>query len=106
MVKKTHVSVYRLLSSPSNKRIVLVSSQKTPCRSRIPVYKHKEDIILGQRAVTQMEISRTYEDLSRLELSLCHEKDSVVKKGLMWIQQDKLLSRWTERFIILTNGYL
>ena len=31
MVKKTPVSVYRLLSSPSNKRIVLVSFQKTPC---------------------------------------------------------------------------
>ena len=32
MVKKTPVSVYRLLSSPRNKRIVLLSSQKTPCR--------------------------------------------------------------------------
>ena len=31
MVKKTPVSVYRLLFSPSNKRIVLLSFQKTPC---------------------------------------------------------------------------
>ena len=35
MVKKTPVSVYRLLSSPSNKHIVLVSFQKTPCMSTV-----------------------------------------------------------------------
>ena len=75
-------------------------------RSRIPVYKPRLDNTLGQRAVTQMEISRTYEDPSRLALSLSDQDDNVVKKGLMWIQQDKLFSRWKERFIILTNGYL
>ena len=35
MVKKTPVPVYRLLSSLSNKRIVLVSFQKTPCSSTV-----------------------------------------------------------------------
>ena len=31
---------------------------------------------------------------------------SIVKKGLMWIQQDKLFSSWKERFVILTNSHL
>jgi len=79
-------------------------------RSRIPVYKPRVDQSLdtrmGQRAVTQMEISRTYENPSRLAHSSSAQEDNVVKKGLMWIQQDKLFSRWKERFIILTNGYL
>ena len=82
------------------------SSPQDFTRSRIPVYQHRIDHSLGQRAVTQMEISRTYEDPSRLAVSLSNEEDSMVKKGLMWIQQDKLFSRWKERFIILTNGYL
>jgi len=82
------------------------SSPQDNTRSKIPVYKPRGDNTLGQRAVTQMEISRTFEDPSRLELSLSDQEDSVVKKGLMWLQQDKLFSRWKERFIILTNGYL
>ena len=32
--------------------------------------------------------------------------DKIVKKGLMWVQQDKLFSRWKERFIILTPDSL
>jgi hypothetical protein len=65
--------------------------------SRIPVYR---------RAATQGHISRTYEDPARLALSSPAQEESVVRKGLMWIQQDKLFSRWKERFIILTTGYL
>ena len=34
------------------------------------------------------------------------QDDSLVRKGLMWVQQDKLFSRWKERFIILTTGYI
>ena len=91
-------NINRFTSSPGD--------QVSYTRSRIPVYKPRLDNTLGQRAVTQMEISRTYEDPSRLALSLSDQDDNVVKKGLMWIQQDKLFSRWKERFIILTNGYL
>ena len=32
--------------------------------------------------------------------------DNIVKKGLLWMQQDKLFSQWKERFIILTAEYL
>ena len=32
--------------------------------------------------------------------------DTIVKKGLLWIQQDKLFSSWKERFVILTNSHL
>ena len=77
-------------------------------RSRIPVYKPRVeqtmDPRLGQRAVTQMNMSRTYEEPSSLEHP--DPRDSLVRKGLMWVQQDKLFSRWKERFIILTTGYL
>ena len=32
--------------------------------------------------------------------------DSTIRKGVMWVQQEKLFSRWKERFIILTSSYL
>ena len=32
--------------------------------------------------------------------------DSCVRKGVMWVQQEKMFSRWKERFIILTNTHL
>ena len=34
------------------------------------------------------------------------DKEVIVKKGLLWVQQDKLFSRWKERFIVLTSRYL
>ena len=38
--------------------------------------------------------------------TLQQARDRIVRKGLLWVQQDKLFSRWKERFIILTTGYL
>ena len=32
--------------------------------------------------------------------------DATIRKGVMWVQQEKLFSRWKERFIILTSSYL
>jgi len=32
--------------------------------------------------------------------------DTCIRKGVMWVQQEKLFSRWKERFIILTPSYL
>eukprot|EP00092_Neocalanus_flemingeri_P010272 GFUD01011068.1.p1 GENE.GFUD01011068.1~~GFUD01011068.1.p1 ORF type:complete len:536 (-),score=118.68 GFUD01011068.1:169-1695(-) len=79
-------------------------------RSKIPVYmprvEQTMDPRLGPRAVTQMEISRTYEVPPSLDHPISETEDSLVRKGLMWVQQDKLFSRWKERFIILTTGYL
>ena len=34
------------------------------------------------------------------------EQEVIVMKGLLWVQQDKLFSRWKERFIVLTSYYL
>jgi hypothetical protein len=34
------------------------------------------------------------------------DKEVIVMKGLLWVQQDKLFSRWKERFIVLTSHYL
>ena len=38
--------------------------------------------------------------------SQCSDKEVIVMKGLLWVQQDKLFSRWKERFIIMTTDYL
>ena len=77
-------------------------------RSRIPVYKPEQssETRMGQRAATQMEISRTIVDPSSLGHSLHDSEENIIKKGSVWVQQDKLFSRWKERFIILTNGYI
>ena len=29
-----------------------------------------------------------------------------MRRGLLWLQEDKLFSRWRERFIVLTNSHL
>ena len=34
------------------------------------------------------------------------DKEVIVMKGLLWVQQDKLFSKWKERFIVLTTHYL
>ena len=65
-------------------------------RSRIPVALSSARNILQTRAVTQM-------DLLRPKLSFEKEEGDIVKKGLMWIQQDKIFSTWKERFVILTG---
>ena len=31
---------------------------------------------------------------------------SSMRKGLIWLQRDKLFSRWKERYVILTSDYL
>ena len=88
-----------------------------------PVPRPKEELSkskapgLGKRAATELEFSRpcVSGQLSRDQRvppagSLAHPAaelgDNLVRKGLMWVQQDKLFSRWKERFIILTTGYL
>ena len=29
-----------------------------------------------------------------------------MRRGLLWLQEDKLFSRWRERFIVLTNSHI
>ena len=40
------------------------------------------------------------------KLSFEREDGDIVKKGLMWIQQDKMFSTWKERFVILTRTHM
>ena len=74
---------------------------------------------LGKRAVTEVDFTRAYASgtLMKRELGTNNnnrvqshqslgQEDSLVRKGLLWVQQDKLFSRWKERFIILTTGYI
>ena len=76
---------------------------------------------IGKRSLTQVEISRpkvnepirfvqcspkVVNTFNNLSTDPSTEGERIVKKGLMWVQQDKLFSRWKERFIILTTGYL
>ena len=88
-----------------------------------PVPRPKEELSkskapgLGKRAATELEFSRpcVSGQLSHdqrvppggsIDHPLVEHGDNLVRKGLMWVQQDKLFSRWKERFIILTTGYL
>ena len=75
------------------------SSPVTRGRSRIPVALGSSKNLLKTRAVTQM-------DLLKPKLSFEREEGDIVKKGLMWIQQDKMFSTWKERFVILTRTHL
>ena len=34
------------------------------------------------------------------------QKNTLVRKGLLWLQRDKLFSRWKERYVIVTTDYL
>ena len=34
------------------------------------------------------------------------DKEVIVIKGFLWVQQDKLFSKWKERFIVLTSHYI
>lgn len=77
---------------------------------------------LGARAVTELDFSRSrpvvnhcpvintvkspsLTDSSEHGSSLLGS-DTCLRKGVMWVQQEKLFSRWKERFIILTSSYL
>jgi len=74
---------------------------------------------LGKRAVTELDFTRAYASGTLIKRELgsrnnnkqygqqtTAQEDSLVRKGLLWVQQDKLFSRWKERFIILTTGYI
>ena len=72
---------------------------------------------MGKRSTTELEFSRPcvrsqvapeqrVPPAGVLEHPAADHGDNLVRKGLMWVQQDKLFSRWKERFIILTTGYL
>ena len=78
---------------------------------------------LGPRAVTELDFSRSRPLLSQCPVpstatrapSLTESSeqgssllgsDATIRKGVMWVQQEKLFSRWKERFIILTSSYL
>lgn len=34
------------------------------------------------------------------------ERSATLRKGLLWVQRDKLFSRWKERYFVLTADYL
>ena len=59
--------------------------------SRIPVAGRGG--LLGPRAATQSALAR-------------RAPERELRRGLLWIQQDKLFSSWKERFVILTNSHL
>ena len=68
---------------------------------------------LGKRALTEHEFKRAYISGTLDKGAKVgnakgpqNQEDSLVRRGLMWVQQDKLFSRWKERFIILTTGYI
>ena len=65
----------------------------------------------GQRSLTLLEITNTRErpdeaGLAQGGVMLAgpgEAAERIVKKGLMWIQQDKLFSRWKEMMILVRD---
>jgi len=51
-------------------------------------------------------LDQTYVGVNLVGGQAREANERIVKKGLMWVQQDKLFSRWKERFIVLTPEYL
>ena len=43
------------------------------------------------------------ETVYQAEHSLCLHNDAIVKKGLIWLQQDKLFSRWKETMLMVNK---
>ena len=105
--------------SPEQSPYKLFPSGQTSKSERI--YAQPVHPGIGKRSLTQIEISRPQVN-DHLHYAQCLPKannppneqpkesstqgDKIVKKGLMWVQQDKLFSRWKERFIILTPDYI
>ena len=112
-----------------NSSEISASPRPKPCKPYYSDINPKSETIyaqpthpgLGKRSLTQVEISRpkvvdpiclvqcfpkttNYSNCQITQISSDGEK--AVKKGLMWVQQDKMFSRWKERFIILTADYL
>ena len=68
-------------------------------RSRIPVAFNSSKKQAKTRTANQLELLKP-------RLRLEKEDGEIIKKGLMWIQQDKIFSTWKERFVILTTSHL
>ena len=68
-------------------------------RSRIPVALNSSKKQAKTRTANQLELLKP-------RLRLEKEDGEIIKKGLMWIQQDKIFSTWKERFVILTTSHL
>ena len=48
---------------------------------------------LGQRASTALDL-------------VLGAREETLRRGLLWVQEDKLFSRWRERFIVLTTTHI
>ena len=48
---------------------------------------------LGPRASTALEL-------------VVGKSEGAVRRGLLWLQEDKLFSRWREKFVVLTTTHI
>ena len=82
-------------SFPSKDKSSKVIQNATPRNIR-------EDEFLSNHPASPLVTKRLSKDIHTKP----SEKEVIVMKGLLWVQQDKLFSRWKERFIVLTSHYL
>ena len=75
MVKKTPVSVYRLLSSPSNKRIVFLSSHGSPCTCSGPSPPTKLPTYLNLSLFLRQPGKSLPSDTPKVDLRPCRQVD-------------------------------
>jgi len=95
-------------ASPRSPPYTPASPPYTPAGLRSPPYSAGDEVVyarpgpgLGARSLTQGELRRATLDGERVA-----DPDRIIKKGLLWVQHDKLFSRWKERFVILTADYI
>jgi len=99
-------------ASPRSPPYTPASPPYTPAALRSPPYSAGDEVVyarpgpgLGARSLTQGELRRATLD-GECGGGGDRDPDRILKKGLLWVQHDKLFSRWKERFVILTSDYL
>ena len=83
-------------------KLVPSKEQDLKVRENSPRRNIREDEILSNHPVSPLVTKRLSKDM----YTKPSDKEVIVMKGLLWVQQDKLFSRWKERFIVLTSHYL
>jgi len=85
------------LPHPPHVRHKVKHQQPFPCKEKITKIEENEKI---SKEDQDYNLQTSPSDTKKCD------REVIVKKGLLWVQQDKLFSRWKERFIVLTSRYL
>jgi len=94
---------------PRNGQRILQSKlilRKEQSSSRKPEAVSRSEPSEEQYSPNKVTTSLPTKHILQERFSQAMDKEVIVMKGLLWVQQDKLFSKWKERFIVLTSHYL